>query len=73
MLGGKIYNIKKRILPSTTIISNGWAAYQNLEEGYTHEVVNHSQHFVDLETGAYTQNIERQWQDARSLVPKYSR
>ena len=66
--------IKKFILPGTKIISDCWRAYEGLEkEGYLHETVNHSQHFVDPESGASTQNIERSWRDARSTVPKYGR
>ena len=66
--------LKTWVLPGTHIISDGWAAYSNLkDEGYTHEIVNQSQHFLDPISGAYTQNIERKWRDARAQVPKYGR
>ncbi|XP_064107422.1 uncharacterized protein LOC135216219 [Macrobrachium nipponense] len=69
-----VAQIRKWILPGTKIISDCWAAYSQLQlEGYTHETVNHSKNFVDPETGASTQNIERCWRDARADVPKYGR
>ena len=55
-----LLQIKEWIKPGTHVISDGWAAYQNLEEeGYTQEVVNHSENFVDPKSGAHTQNRER--------------
>ena len=66
--------LKTWVLPGTHIISDCWAAYSNLkEEGYTHKIVNHTEHFVGPISGAYTQNIERKWHDARAQVPKYGR
>ena len=54
--------IKQRIKQGTTIVSDGWAAYKTLKsEGYSHQVVNHSQNIVDPTTGAHTQNIENLW------------
>lgn len=41
--------------------------------GFRHLTVNHQINFVDPDTGAYTQNIERTWRDARSIIPKYGR
>jgi len=44
--------IRQKILPGTHIMSNGWAAYRNLEQLangiYTHSVVVHERNFVDL-------------------------
>lgn len=66
--------IKKRIRPGTTVMSDCWKAYNCLEaEGYKHLTVNHQINFVDPDTAAYTQNIERTWRDARSAIPKYGR
>ena len=60
--------------PRTTIISDCWRAYQCLEnEGFKHLTVNHTYNFVDPETGAHTNIIERKWRDLKSLVPKYGR
>ena len=59
--------IKKYILPGTTIVSDGWKAYHTLkEEGFTHWVVNHSEHFVDpSDARLHTQYIERLWRDLK--------
>ncbi|KAJ8957214.1 hypothetical protein NQ318_007776, partial [Aromia moschata] len=35
--------------------------------------VNHSKNFVNCETGVYTQNIERTWQDVRFDIPRFGR
>ena len=60
--------------PGTTIISDCWKAYDCLaSEGYKHFKVNHKVNFVDPDTGAHTNRIERHWRDAKNLVPKYSR
>lgn len=66
--------IKTRILPGTTIISDCWKAYNCLQdEGYTHLRVNHSQNFVDPQTGAHTNNIEQIWREVRATIPWYGR
>ena len=40
--------IKKLILPETKIITDGWKAYNTLEqEGYIHGIVNHSIEFIN--------------------------
>ena len=43
-------------------MSDQWRAYNGIAAapgmGYTHETVNHSLHFINLNTGANTQRIE---------------
>ena len=34
-------------------------------EGYVHQKVNHSENFVDPQTGAHTQGMERAWLEAK--------
>lgn len=64
--------IKKWIAPGTTIISDCWKAYNCLEiEGYKHLTVNHSYNFVDPDSKAHTQNIERAWRDTRANIPRF--
>jgi hypothetical protein len=55
--------IQRRIRTGTRIISDGWAAYANLNRlGYLHSVVNHSENFVDPDdASANTQKVENFW------------
>lgn len=61
--------ITQSILPGTNIESDEWRAYDGIAtipgQNYTHRTVNHSQHFVDPNTGANTQKIERTWRAAK--------
>ena len=75
--------IRNNILPGTTIWSDQWAAYNNLQNiGYVHQTVNHSVHYVDPVTGVHTNNIEARWSAckasfkrrygvARDMLPSY--
>lgn len=63
--------IKEWIHPESTIISDCWKSYDCLEsEGFLHLKVNHTYNFVDPDTGANTNLIERQWRDLRGIVQK---
>lgn len=54
--------IQRIILPGSTVWSDEWAAYNQLNAlGYVHQTVNHSQHYVDPATGVHTNNIEARW------------
>ncbi|KAK0066001.1 transposase-like protein, partial [Biomphalaria pfeifferi] len=58
--------IKERILPGTTIMSDCWCSYDCLNsEGYRHQTVNHTYNFVNPETKAHTQHVERLWREVR--------
>lgn len=64
--------IRNWILPGTTIISDMWRSYRDLSnQGFEHLTVNHSINFVDPDTGAHTNSIERIWRDVRSSIPRY--
>ncbi len=45
--------IQASVRPGTTIFSDEWNAYNQIGNipGYTHQTVNHSQHFIDPITG----------------------
>lgn len=59
--------IAQHIRPGTTVISDMWRAYSGVANipGLIHQTVNHSHNFVDPETGAHTQMIERCWRSAK--------
>ncbi|XP_028046186.2 uncharacterized protein LOC118644227 [Monomorium pharaonis] len=64
--------IKEWILPGTTIVSDCWKSYNCLNnEDFQHLTVNHSYNFVDPDTGAHTQHIERVWREVRGNIPRY--
>ncbi|KII65870.1 hypothetical protein RF11_04868 [Thelohanellus kitauei] len=49
-----------------------WKSYRDLNyQGFGHLTVNHSVNFVDSDSGAHTNNIERIWRDVRSTIPRY--
>ena len=51
--------IQQWVNPGSIIVSDGWAAYNRIEEiGFRHEVVIHEDHFVDPATGIHTNNVE---------------
>ena len=66
--------IQENIADGTKIISDCWPAYNtitSLPQNYQHETVNHSQNFVDPNTGAHTQHIERYWRKIKKMKKKY--
>ena len=63
--------IQNYVKPGSTIHTNELLSYSRLGTlGYVHQTVDHSTNFVDLITGAYTQNIECSWAHYKS---KYKR
>lgn len=61
------------IVPGTTIISDCWKGYINLEHyGYIHKTVNHSQEFVNIE-GDHTNKIEGHWRQLKANLPTHGR
>ena len=58
--------IVANIQPGTIIMSDGWAAYANIDQipgmAYTHRVVVHEHYFVDpVNRRIHTQNVENMW------------
>lgn len=49
--------IQRFVLPGTTVISDEWAAYRQLNRlGYDHQTVNHSVSYVNPATGEYVES-----------------
>jgi transposase-like protein len=60
--------INKHIEPGTTIYSDCWASYSNVQrQGYQHQTVNHSVEFR-AEDGTCTNMIEGCWKHSKRLV-----
>lgn len=58
---------QRSVLPGSDIHTDGWRAYQGLENlGYDHHVVNHRHEFVAA-AGTHTQRIEAQWRALRRM------
>ena len=64
--------IQSHTAPHTTIRSDQWAAYNHISRipTITHEVINHSLHFVDPTTGVHTQNIESYWSRVKGKLKR---
>lgn len=62
--------IAHHVKVGSTIISDEWRAYYNAlpQLGYTHFTVSHSVSYVDAQTGAHTQHIERAWRTVKENV-----
>ena len=60
--------IQQDISEGTTIVSDCWKAYTNLDKhGYVHTCVNHSKEFVNVD-GDHTNKIEGHWQQAKAKM-----
>jgi len=62
--------IQRYILPGTRIISDGWAAYSNIEQIgngiYMHDVIIHQQNFIDpYDSEIHTEAVENMWMRAK--------
>ena len=60
----------------TIFCSDGWKAYANLSDHVQLEdtsifSVNHTMNYVDPQTGAHTQSIERLWRECKNFLPRY--
>ena len=68
--------INENCADGTIFCSDGWKAYVNLPDHIELEdtsifAVNHSKNYVDPESGAHTQSIERLWRDCKNYLPRY--
>lgn len=66
--------IQREVAEGSVIHSDEWLAYANLNQlNYNHLTVNHKQNYVDPNTQANTQSIERSWLDAKIRMMKKMR
>ena len=66
--------INKHCLQGSLFCSDGWRAYHKLAdhldlEDVLHFPVNHSENYVDPNTGAHTQSIEGLWSHVKDFLP----
>ena len=61
------------VKPGSIIITDGWRGYNELNIWFEHLVVNHSENYVDPETGATINSIEGTWNAIKHLIPPRNR
>ena len=65
--------IQAHTAPGSIVHSDDWAAYRRVHQlgnVATHNVVNHSLHFVDPVTGVHTQNVESYWNRVKTKLKR---
>ncbi len=67
--------IEAVVAPGSVIVTDEWRGYRFLGDhpDYTHFTVNHSENFVDPETGRHTQRIEGKWGGLKKQIPQRCR
>ena len=66
--------ILDQVEPGSHIWSDRWASYNCLiSMGFQHATVNHTENFVDPETGVNTQIIERSWKEGKLWLKRVRR
>lgn len=69
-----LLSLIEKYIAGSIIYSDCWKAYKKIDKTiYQHSIVNHSENFVDPNTGIHTQNIERLWRDIPGGIPQYGR
>lgn len=66
--------ISRHVMPGSIIYTDMWKGYQGIEKlNMTHSTVNHSQNFVDPNTGTHTNMIEGLWNGLKLRIPPRNR
>ena len=63
--------IEQYVAPRSVLHTDMWGGYFSLSQHpnqYVHRTVNHSENFVDPDTGVHTQMIEGFWGNAKDLI-----
>ena len=65
--------MRDSIVPGTTVMSDLWRAYGGIAAmGFNHLTVNHSLNFVDPNTGAHAQRVERSWKSSKERNKRHN-
>ena len=66
-IGNLITVIMNYVQPGILVWTHEFSSYKSLQEqGLIHETVNHSEQYVDHDTQAHAQEIERSWVDCEA-------
>jgi transposase-like protein len=66
--------IRNHVAPGSIVHTDMWRGYTGIEElNVTHRTVNHSENFVDHDTGVHTNTIEGLWNGIKIGIPPKNR
>ena len=64
--------IQRNVAAGATVNTDCWGGYNRLPElGYQHQTVNHSENFIDPQSGAHTQRVESNWRPLKYFLIRH--